>query len=60
MKVLPTCSGLVTGVTPSLRNAALAMATSATGPTSWLNVAVLLVRSGSAVFELTVAASAID
>ena len=31
--------------------------TSATGPTTWSNVAVLLVRSGSAVFEVTVAAS---
>ena len=50
----------MSGVTPSFRNAALVSDRLATGPISWSNVAVLSVRSGSAVFELTVAASAID
>ena len=34
--------------------------TSATGPISWLTVSVLFDRSGSPVFELTVAASTAD
>ncbi len=59
MKVPPTASGVVTGVLPSLSSACLLIATSAIGPTTWLNVAVLFVWSGSPVFELTVAASEI-
>ena len=60
MKVLPTASGVVTGVVPSLSSACLLIATSATGPITWLKVAVLLVWSGSPVFEVTVAASEIS
>src|ERR1700722_14371310 len=59
MKVLPTASGVVTGVVPSLSSACLLIATSATGPITWLKVAVLLVWAGSPVFEVTVAASEI-
>ena len=61
MNVFPTCRGFVTGtgVTPSLSRADFVIVKSAAGPISWLNVAVLFVRSGSSLFELTVAASAI-
>ena len=57
--VSPTDRGLVTWAPPTLKKATLLIVRLATGLMTWLKPALLFERSGSPVFELTAAASAI-